>query len=239
MINEKNYKRIIVIGDLHGHYMPLLKMLDKLKLNDGDLAVFIGDYIDRGYEAKSIVQRLIELQFAFPETVFLKGNHEDMLLGSLGYPAVVDDLRTWLYNGGGATLASYGMDYKTLQRLTSLWDDDERVRLIRDVIPASHIGFFRGLQLYLETEHFFICHAGVDPSCTIEEGKERVFDLLWIREHLYAQNISWEKTIVCGHTPLEEMLITDKLICVDTGLHYTGILSAMDILSKTVYQVRG
>ncbi|MGQ9616845.1 MAG: metallophosphoesterase family protein [Spirochaetota bacterium] len=237
MIQEKNYNRIIVIGDLHGHFTPLLKMLDRLKLNDGDLAVFIGDYIDRGYEAKSVVQRLIQLQFALPETVFLKGNHEDMLLGSLGYPAVVDDLRTWLYNGGGATLVSYGMDYKTIQKLTTLWDDEERSRLIRDVIPDSHIEFFKGLKLYLETEHFFICHAGVDPSCTIEEGKDRVFDLLWIREHLYASASSWEKVVVCGHTPLDEVLMRDNLICVDTGLHYTGKLSAVEILSKKIYQV--
>lgn len=234
---EKKYERIVVIGDLHGHYKPLLRILEKIALNDGDLAVFIGDYIDRGYESRSIVQRLIELQFVNPETVFLKGNHEDMLLGCLGYPAVVSDLQTWLYNGGAATLASYGMGVRDLQKLSNLWDHTERAAIIREVIPEDHIRFFKELQLYVETDHFFLCHAGVDPSCTVDEGKERVFDLLWMRDHLYADTSLWDKTVVCGHTPLREVLMRENLICVDTGLHYFGRLSAVDILSKKIYQV--
>jgi serine/threonine protein phosphatase 1 len=93
------------------------------------------------------------------------------------------------------------------------------------------------LELWLETEQFFFCHAGINPSSTIEEGKKNHFDLLWMREHFSAEEYRWEKTIVCGHTPLQEVLITPKLICVDTGLHYYGKLTAVEVGSGRIYQV--
>ncbi len=232
-----DYSRIIAIGDLHGHYEPLTRLLPKLGFEERDLLVFIGDYIDRGLEAKVLIQSLIELRIHHRNVVFLKGNHEDMMLGSMGYPAAVNDLNTWLYNGGATTLYSYGMEMDCITSLLSLWDDNKRYAAIMDVIPEAHIEFLLGLELWLETEQFFFCHAGVNPSSTIEEGKKNHFDLLWMREHFSAEEYRWEKTLVCGHTPLQEVLITPKLICVDTGLHYYGKLTAVEVGSRMIYQV--
>jgi serine/threonine protein phosphatase 1 len=58
-----------------------------------------------------------------------------------------------------------------------------------------------------------------------------------MREHLNADETCWEKTLVCGHTPLRDMHMSGKLICIDTGLHYYGRLSAIDVKSKEVFQV--
>jgi serine/threonine protein phosphatase 1 len=236
-VSEDDYTRIIAVGDLHGHYEPLARLLPKLEFGERDLLVFIGDYVDRGMESKVLVQNLIELRIHHNNVVFLKGNHEDMMLGSLGYPAEVKDLQTWLYNGGTSTLYSYGMEMDRISSLLSIWDDSERYTAIMDVIPKSHIEFLLGLELWLETEQFFFCHAGINPDSTIEEGKKNHFDLLWMREHFSAEEYRWEKTLVCGHTPLQEVLITPKLICVDTGLHYYGKLTAIAVGSGKIYQV--
>jgi len=288
---EEDFARIIVIGDLHGIFEPLARLLDRIRPTDSDLIVFIGDYIDRGPDSKEIIDALLALKTEHPATLFLKGNHEDMLLGSAGKDAVVKDVNTWLYNGGAQTLLSYGMSRRDVIELAQLWDEQGRFRKMASFIPEEHLDFYQGLILYFETEHYFICHAGVSPLLTIEEGKLNTFDLLWMRDHIYSaesgleedlrepeilreqefpdesetggeaelpleqestsearvpleakhkakSRIPWEKTVVCGHTPQREVLIKDRLICIDTGLYYYGKLSAIDLLSKKIYQVK-
>ena len=236
--SESTYERLFAIGDLHGCHAPFAELIQKISPGENDLVVFVGDYIDRGPESKRIVEDLIRLRSGTASFCFLKGNHEDMLLGAAGYPAVVGDLETWLYNGGTSTLESYGLGSNDIYRILYIKDRVEREAAIRNTIPQSHLDFYLSLELYLETEHFFFCHAGVDSSSSIEEGKRNHENLLWIRSHLNVNNVRWEKTVVCGHTPLYEPIVRNKLICIDTGLYYYGTLTAIDVLNKTIVQVR-
>jgi len=236
-LQEDAYSRIIAIGDLHGHRAPLKELFHRIDLRSSDFIVFIGDYVDRGPDSKDLVQELIDLRFSHPNAAFLKGNHEDMLLGALGYSAIVSDLQTWMYNGGAATLLSYGVEMGELGRIQSIWDNGERSAALRKLLPPAHIDFFLGLELYVESEGFFFCHAGLDPDQSIEQGKNNTYHLLWMRDHLYAEAPVWEKTVVCGHTPIEYPLITPKLISIDTGLHYFGKLTAVEVRSREIFQV--
>ena len=45
--------------------------------------VFLGDYIDRGPDSKGVIEYLMEFQQRFPNSVFLRGNHEQMLLDAM------------------------------------------------------------------------------------------------------------------------------------------------------------
>jgi serine/threonine protein phosphatase 1 len=236
-INECDYSRIIAVGDIHGYWEPVEMLLEKIDLKGTDLLIFIGDYIDRGPDSKRVIEELIRLSSLFRNILFLKGNHEDMLLGSMGSDAVVRDVSIWLYNGGHTTLASYGMKRSEMEQLKMIWEDGVRFQLMNEYIPDSHIDFYRSLNLYIESERFFFCHAGISPYGTVEEGKNNPQDLLWIRDHLSTVDPPWEKTVVCGHTPLEEVLFNDRLICIDTGLYYYGQLSAIDVLTGELYQV--
>ena len=75
-----------VIGDIHGCADEVRRLIDELPLAQGDRVVFLGDYIDRGPDSRSVVSFLLSLErdLAGIEFVFLKGNHEDMLLSYLG-----------------------------------------------------------------------------------------------------------------------------------------------------------
>jgi serine/threonine protein phosphatase 1 len=236
-INECDYNRIIAVGDIHGYWKPVEALLKKINLTGTDLLIFIGDYIDRGPDSKQVVEELIRLSDLSSNVLFLKGNHEDMLLGSMGIDAVVKDVSTWLYNGGHATLTSYGMGRNEIEQLQRIWEEGVRFQLMKEYIPDSHIDFYSNLNLYIESERFFFCHAGISPYGTVEEGKNNLQDLLWIRDHLSMIDPPWEKTVVCGHTPLREVLLEDRLICIDTGLYYYGQLSAIDVLTRELYQV--
>jgi serine/threonine protein phosphatase 1 len=230
-IDEGAYGRIIAIGDLHGYSKPLFRLLDEIVPTHNDLLVFIGDYVDRGPHSREVVQALIDFSKTYPGCRFLKGNHEDMLLGALGFDACVSDINTWLYNGGGATLRRYGIRFEELMR------GDGLPTALRDAMPPSHLDFFSRLPLYFESENFLFCHAGVAPHVSTAVGKLNEFDLLWMRDHISAEELSYEKTVVCGHTPLPEVMLKERLICVDTGLFYYGNLSAVDVLSREVYVV--
>ena len=235
LIDESSFERIIAVGDLHGCSEPLLRILEKIDPSRKDLLIFIGDYVDRGPDSQRVVQALIDFSGSFPGCRFLKGNHEDMMLGALGFDACIHDINTWMYNGGAHTLKSYGVGFDTVT--SGIPASGDPVSDFRTALPDSHRSFFMNLPLYLESDRFLFCHAGVAPHLPVAAGKSNDFDLLWTREHIHAAVLAWEKTVVCGHTPLREVLFRDRLICVDTGLYYYGKLSAVDVLSREVYQV--
>ena len=97
--------RLIAIGDIHGKIDKLDTLLKNIKLQKNDTLVFLGDYIDRGKYSKDVVERLINLSKAI-NCVFLKGNHEQMLLKIIKTKSE-NDINFWLINGGYETMNSY------------------------------------------------------------------------------------------------------------------------------------
>src|SRR5436305_1471472 len=96
-------KLTYAIGDIHGMLGPLKELVSKCIQHTGVLErpikfVFVGDYIDRGPNSRGVIDFLIELAEKY-ECVFLRGNHEDMLM---------HDHYNFVGNGGVATLKSYG-----------------------------------------------------------------------------------------------------------------------------------
>ena len=79
--------RLYAIGDIHGR-VDLLKRLHVLIQDDASsnseaaqkVVVYLGDYIDRGLESRTVIDLLLDDPLAGFEVVHLKGNHEDALL---------------------------------------------------------------------------------------------------------------------------------------------------------------
>src|SRR6185503_7911049 len=83
---RKRLMGVFAIGDLHGCPEELEVLLQSLGAGPADTLVFLGDYVDRGPRVRTLVERLLRLRHEGPTTVFLRGNHEDMLLAYLGLP---------------------------------------------------------------------------------------------------------------------------------------------------------
>ncbi|MGB9615341.1 MAG: metallophosphoesterase family protein, partial [Fervidobacterium sp.] len=115
---------IWAISDLHGCLRPLEKLISEISPTQDDTLIFLGDYIDRGPDSKGVVDFLIGLS-KITNCVFLRGNHEQMLLDVLDD----GDLYMWTINGAHATWRSYG----SLQQL-----------LLNDL----HIEFFKNTKYY-------------------------------------------------------------------------------------------
>jgi diadenosine tetraphosphatase ApaH/serine/threonine PP2A family protein phosphatase len=219
--NNDSIGRLFAVGDIHGCPDELRAMLNQIAPREGDTVVFIGDYVDRGPSARDVVEQLLELERGPAEVVFLKGNHEDMMLSFLGLPGHYGD--SFLFNGGAATLDSYGVKESELECAV------ERV-------PEGHLEFFGGLATsYLHPPYLFV-HAGVVPTRQLEE--QQVEDLLWIRHEFIFNPHNLDATVVFGHTPMRGvMLDLPYKIGIDTGLVYGGRLSCVEFTESVLYQV--
>ena len=92
MPEEKNPKRTIVVGDVHGQFDPFVKILRHARLVDQDLnwsgeshrLVQMGDILDRGPFSRKVDDLLDKIQqqaaSAQGEVIRLIGNHELELL---------------------------------------------------------------------------------------------------------------------------------------------------------------
>lgn len=201
--------RIFAIGDIHGCYAKLRALLDRMPIDwAADRVVFIGDYIDRGPESAAVVEFMTQLQAERPEIVFLKGNHEDMLVNYLSGR----DRMTYLYNGGQQTLDSY------LRAAGPLGDYP---------IPDHHLRFYRSLKLYFETEEYIFVHAGMRAGIPLERQDPQ--DLLWIREPFLDHRRSFGKRVVFGHTPFDKPRVEENKIGIDTGAVYGNYLTGVQL----------
>ena len=152
--------RLIAIGDIHGEIGKLNSLLDKLRLTKSDKVIFLGDYIDRGYNSKAVIERLIKLKKEC-KCIFLMGNHEDALLNYLENKNS-EAKSLWLGLGGATTID----DYKYIH-----------------LIPKKHLKFLKSLKPYYKTRDYFFVHGGVRPDKPLEEQEKA--DLLWINKKLF------------------------------------------------------
>ena len=216
--------RCYVIGDIHGCLDELAYLIEGLPLESGDRLVFLGDYVDRGPNSKGVLTYILELQKRKDlELICLKGNHEDMFMAYLGLPGQHGDM--FLYNGGLATLYSYGIKPKQISL------DDTLARITPD-----HIEFLKNLKRYFVMAPFILVHAGIHPLKTLE--KQTDTDLLWIRNEFISHPHRLPYTVVFGHTPRNSVLFDLPFkIGLDTGLVYGNKLSCLEIVDKVLYQI--
>ncbi len=162
---------ILVVGDVHGCYHTFKKLLDENWQRGEELLVQVGDLIDRGNFVPQVVELARELQEKFG-AVFLKGNHEALLLEHF----LEKELPHWLYQGGALTI----LQYETFKR--DIRDD---------------ILWFKELPLFWENDHVFISHAGISSLAKNPYDEYHSEGILWTRSLL--KNIS--KLQIIGHTP--------------------------------------
>lgn len=219
--------RVYAIGDIHGCLGLLLQLLEVIRTHDGLLPpvatrqlVFLGDYVDRGPASRGVIDRLLT---GLPEGfdgVFLKGNHEAMMIDSLDDS---DCAYHWFMNGGRNTVESYGIRCQTVD---GVYDYPLLMRRLRATIEGGpHEAFLRDLRINHRVGDYYFVHAGIHPDRTLDQQREE--DQLWIRDRfLYAPD-DFGAIVVHGHTPVYEAEIEHNRIGIDTGAVYGGALTAV------------
>ena len=224
--------RIYAIGDIHGRLDLLCQMhrmiaLDAADLSQGGTAgkvrkvlVYLGDYVDRGSSSRQVIDHLVSEPLPQFDAVYLSGNHEEMML------AFLDDASVgpmWMFNGGDATLLSYGVD-PTESGAIENKHQEMQIALKRN-LPRAHIEFMRSLKLYHGEGDYLFVHAGLVPGQPIEDQSAE--DLLWIREEFINSETDHGKCVVHGHTIVAEPDIRANRIGIDTGAYFSNTLSCL------------
>src|SRR5215217_3098142 len=105
--------KLYAVGDIHGCFDELKELMKLVFFdidNDQAKIIFLGDYVDRGPDSAKVVDYLDDLRehgAKGVEFIFLKGNHEDMLIQGVLNKSNRDQAEMFYYNGGTATLESY------------------------------------------------------------------------------------------------------------------------------------
>jgi serine/threonine protein phosphatase 1 len=209
--------RTLAIGDIHGCRRALTTLLDSVKPKKDDQLIFLGDYIDRGPDSPGVINTLLGLQNRC-KTVFLRGNHECMMLDARDSFLKSE---IWQNCGGLETVTSYGAEGCTD------W---------ASCVPDAHWSFLEQTVRAFETEKQIFVHACLDPNLELKEQPDWV--LFWEYFERMQPHKSGKK-VICGHTPQTKGLPGDvgHAICIDTGCVYGGgWLTCLDVDSGHCWQ---
>lgn len=233
MAAKKNEDRTFAIGDVHGCYDELKRLIGAIKPTPNDTLIFLGDYIDRGIDSSAVLDFIIELS-SHCNVIALKGNHESMMQSA--FLERDEDIRdkwafNWLRNGAHETLQSYGLGL-------DCFDDKE----LLPIKVKEHLNFINSMPTYHITDTHIFVHATPRPNIDIDKQDE--MDLLWRREGRTEQQLGYDhisgKTVISGHTAQangKPKSLSDNNIIIDSGCFHTGWLTALDVNADVFTQV--
>lgn len=216
--------RIYAIGDVHGHLDLLETMHHRISREiardrPGDWRIIhLGDYVDRGPNSKGVIDFLIAATARDSRNIVLTGNHDVGFLDFLAYP---DPSGLFARNGGPETAQSYGVQLHLDDPVALREDHAELVR----AVPENHRRFLRTLPYCASFGDFFFCHAGIKPGVALDRQDPQ--DLIWIRSEFLNYPDLHPKIVVHGHTPESEPEVMANRVNIDTGVYYSGRLSAL------------
>ena len=239
-------KNIYIIGDIHGEFNTLLKLIKKIPKNSE--LVFVGDLIDRGNKSNEVIKFVRKNDYKC-----VLGNHEELMIhyGKLliaSFPNIpyMDNFHNWINKGGKQTLLSYG--------LISINEHDDKLHCIEDKKKLKQfyddIKWLETLPLYIEIKDIkinnkpiIISHASIANEWHLLNDKKKKDILkekiLWSRKEP-KNNVSIFN--IFGHTVVKQIDTSKHFIDVDTGCHYKdkgyGKLSAYCIQTNEVLSVK-
>jgi serine/threonine protein phosphatase 1 len=219
-------RRIYAVGDVHGRADLLKRLINDLEqdiarggFEGRPILIFLGDYIDRGFQSKDVISILSGESLSRFETYFLKGNHEAAMLQFLTDPSIGP---RWAEYGGVETLVSYGVQPPRTRTNLDDWaraSDELKARL-----PVEHRHFLSHLDLSVRIGDYVFVHAGVRPGLPLDQQTEQ--DLLWIRDEFLDDRHYLGAVVVHGHTPEAKPYRDGRRIGIDTGAYLSGRLTA-------------
>jgi serine/threonine protein phosphatase 1 len=228
--------RTLVIGDIHGGLLALKQIFEKAHVTPKDQLIFLGDYVDGWSESPQVLDFLIELDQTHT-CIFIRGNHDELLLDWFTTNNENIDEGMWFKHGGEATVTAYKkVTPETIQK---------------------HIGFLKNLQdYYLDSQNRLFIHAGFT---NVNGIKSEIFRKMFYWDRtlwetalsldtsiqkesiFYPKRFTLYNEVYIGHTPTTRINETTPvnratIWNIDTGAAFYGPLTIMDVSTKEFWQ---
>lgn len=240
----------IAIGDIHGNLAALTDLLDQLLPDavEGDVVVFLGDYVDRGPDAKGCIDAILAFEDRGPaRVVALCGNHEDWMLRTMRDPTrhswflgmqPLDTIRSYSLEAEGALRKAAGQVGLQL----FIGSCELPYHLFFDAMPSGHRAFFKSLLTHYQTPDCICVHAGVHPSFPATDPQFHPRDSLFWGVREFPDAYAGTEVVVYGHHDNAELAadgwpmpkIVGRTVGIDTISH--GVLTAMRFPDRRLYQ---
>jgi serine/threonine protein phosphatase 1 len=217
---------IAVIGDIHGCFLTLEKLVGQIKSKYPDIDLYcVGDLVDRGNFSYEVMQFVAEHNIRFTP-----GNHDYMFYYHIKDPSHPIG-KSWIYNGYEPTLKSY----------QGRWE-----------MMSEHLEMVRKAPLLIDHPDCFISHAGIsdyyhkslknDRPLTFNKIEELVSNdlasdhsIIWNRDSL----LDIDRLQVVGHTRMSEVKYNEynNTLYIDTAAVAGNKLSAAIIEDHRLIEV--
>ena len=209
--------RYLAIGDIHGCYRAFDRLLAVVQPQPEDIIITLGDYLNKGPDSKTVIERLIQLSQTH-QLIPLKGNHELQLLQARSHN-FEGSVELELF--GIETLISYGLPGNKLSLAN---------------IPDNHWYFLEHTCLNSwESQHHIFVHANLEPNRPLNQQPD--YHLFW-EKFIQPLPHNSGKTMICGHTSQKngQPLDLGHAICIDTWACGRGWLTCLDVYGGQIWQ---
>ncbi|RAR71311.1 metallophosphoesterase [Flavobacterium aciduliphilum] len=228
--------RTLVIGDIHGGLRALHQIMERAHVTTKDTLIFLGDYVDGWSQSPQVLDFLIDLGSTH-NCIFIRGNHDELLLDWLLGNFENFDESMWFKHGGEATVLAY--------------------EKVTEATKKKHVAFLQTLRnYYLDEQNRLFIHAGFTnmngvtyeyfPKLfywdrTLWETALALDETLEETSVFYPKRLTLYREIYIGHTPVTRIgqTIPIQKACiwnVDTGAAFKGPLTLMDVDTKEFWQ---
>ncbi len=191
------------IGDIHGEITKLEKLVKNILQKDKKPSfIFIGDYIDKGENAKAAIAFLLSLAQDY-DCTFLMGNHEYIWINLKEDDKLAHEYLTKY--GGLNTIQSFNCSGKmeTKEKMLELYSF-----------------FFEMLQSFAQYKNYSLVHSGIQPlyyetklnDIAVKELLFNRYDFISTQSHYLGQQI-----VVFGHTGFYTPYYDGYKIGIDTA----------------------
>jgi serine/threonine protein phosphatase 1 len=236
---------VFAIGDVHGCAGQLAALLAHLcALPRGPMTrlMFLGDLICRGPSSIAALTQWSaqSLDAAFDEVHRLSGNHEQLLMLSIGGGALAESAKSRWMSINGDTFVD------ELRRSAGRPDAALTRGLVRDAVGATVMDRLDRLEAHVRIGNVIFVHGGIDPALDAATALSMPFDVFggnhwaWIQQPFLAWRGGFGGLMVVhGHTPPEKHrvmsgypdphVVQHDRLCLDGGSAATGIVAAAQI----------
>jgi serine/threonine protein phosphatase 1 len=202
-----NNQLIFAFGDIHGCFKAAETAV-KVAEGKNAQAIFLGDYIDRGPSAVKTLHVLMQAKQKHSDWIFLRGNHDQMLIDLILGKANVADIGRALQGEFG-----YWQAAKSFQEWKELGSNE------RDEL----FNFLNTSTLYHETSDFIFSHAVLRETQELLGEKSRE-ELIWNYDY---EPLWTGKPFVHGHLPVKTITEMGRGININTSCGYGGVLTGL------------